>query len=52
MCMHMHTTGMLRYNALLGIAPWGIVLLTALVVAAAHAYGRITAHDPGNCKLL
>lgn len=52
MCMHMHTTGMLRYNALLGIAPWGIVLLTALVVAAAHAYGRITAHDPGTCNLL
>ena len=43
---------MLRYNSVLGMAPWGIVVLTALVVAAAHAYGRMTAEDPGACRLL
>ena len=43
---------MLRYNSVLGMAPWGIVVLTALVVAAAHAYGRMTAEDPGACRLV
>jgi len=46
------TPGMLRYNAVLGMAPWGIVVLTALVVGAAHAYGRMTAEDPGACRLV
>ena len=43
---------MLRYNSVLGMAPWGIVVLTALVVAAAHAYGWMTAEDPGACRLV
>ena len=43
---------MLRYNSVLGMAPWGIVVLTALVVAAAHAYGKLTAEDPGACRLV
>ena len=43
---------MLRYNAVLGMAPWGIVVLTALVVGAAHAYGRMTAEDPDACRLV
>ena len=46
------TAEMLRYNSVLGMAPWGIVVLTALVVAAAHAYGRMTAEDPGACRLV
>ena len=45
-------SGMLRYNSVLGMAPWGIVVLTALVVGAAHAYGRMTAEDPGACRLV
>eukprot|EP00964_Phaeocystis_antarctica_P149413 scaffold116547_cov36-Phaeocystis_antarctica.AAC.1 len=44
--------GMLRYNSVIGMAPWGIVVLTALVVGAAHAYGRLTAEDPGACRLV
>ena len=50
--LSIYLSGMLRYNSVLGMAPWGIVVLTALVVGAAHAYGRMTAEDPGACRLV
>ena len=45
------TDEMLRYNAVLGFAPWVLFGLTVAIVGTAHIYGRM--QDGGDeCRVL